>query len=258
MRQHGTARTSEASAQPGRERLILEAFVDLADSLVDDYDALDFLHRLLEHGLPLTGASDGAVLLHYEGRLHLVASANERSERLAVLELQADEGPAHLAFTTGEPVRLDWTAEAPDRWPAMAREAEPFGWGAAFAVPLRLRDHIAGSLVVYWVDGAAPRDHEGDEMLLRGLADVGTIAVLQQRATADVSRINDQLHRALESRIKLEQAKGMIAQASGADMGEAFDLLRRHARSTNQRLSDVARAVVRGDLHHASLVSPQP
>ena len=232
----------------GRENAILDAFVDLADSLVDHYDPLDFLHHLLDHSVPLTGSEAGGVLLFYEGRLHLVASSSEHSENITLFELQHDQGPAHEAFRTGEVVRVEQVADSNSRWPKFADAAAQYGWAAAFAAPLRLRDYLAGSFVVFWSDEGQTRPTDNDEKLLRALADVATIAVLQRRATTDVEKINEQLHLALDGRIKIEQAKGMIAQATEQEVGAAFEVLRRYARSTNRPLRDVAGAVVAGHL----------
>ena len=237
-----------ADAHGARESSILDAFVDLADSLVADYDPLDFLYRLLDHSIPLTGAAAGAVLLHFEGRLHLVASSSESSQDVELFELQNDQGPARDAFHTGAPVRAGRLADAAHRWPQFVETASPYDWSSVYAVPLRLREHVAGSFVTFWKDGSDPRPDEHDAKLLRGLADVATIAVLQRRATADVERVNEQLHTALESRIKIEQAKGIVATATGLPMGEAFQLLRRHARTANRRLDTTAAAIVSGDL----------
>lgn len=231
-----------------RETSILGAFVDLADSLVDDYDPLDFLYRLLDHSIPLTDAEAGAVLLHYEGRLHLVASSSERSQDIGLLELQNEQGPACDAYQTGEAVRVDRLDGAADRWPEFVAAVETCGWTSAFAAPLHLRDFVVGSFVVFWSADVRPGLRDEDATLLKGFADVATIAVLQQRALADVEATKEQLHVALESRIKIEQAKGMIANATGADMGEAFQLLRRHARSNGRRVTHVASAVIAGEL----------
>lgn len=236
-----------------REGSILGAFVDLADSLVSDYDPLDFLYRLLHHGIPLTGAAAGAVLLSYEGRLHLVASSSEVSEDIELLELQSKQGPAHDAFRSGESVRFATFDAAAGRWPQFVRQARENGWTSAFAVPLRLREHVAGALVVFWSDPSERHPTVSDTRLLRALADTGTIAVLQRQATADAERINEQLHTALESRIKIEQAKGMIANSMGVGTGEAFRLLRDHARSSGRRLHDVAAAVTSGEFDVAAL-----
>lgn len=237
-----------------REGSILDAFVDLADSLVDHYDPLDFLYRLLDHSVPLVNAEAAAVLLHLEGRLHLVASSSEESEAVGLFELQHDQGPARDAFHAGEVIRADGFADIAERWPKFADAASPYDWSSSYAVPLRLRNHVAGSFVIFWSNGSRPT--EEDAKLLRGFTDVATIAVLQRRAIADVEKINDQLHAALESRIKIEQAKGMIAQSSGASIGTAFKALRDHARSTNQRLSEIAGAVVSGDLNVDDLAQP--
>jgi hypothetical protein len=239
-----------SSAQP-RESQIVDAFVDLADSLVAEYDQLDFLYRLLDHGLPLVGADAGGVLLHYEGRLHLVASSNEDSEDVEVLELQHDQGPARDAFQSGEIVRAE-LADAVARWPVFAPAALKSGWSSALALPLRLRGLVIGSFVVFWsADASISEVHA---KLLQGFADVGTIAVLQQRAVTDVETVNAHLHVALEGRLKIEQAKGMLAEQSGMKVGDAFEVLRRYARSTNQRLKDAAAEVIDGNLDIARLM----
>jgi GAF domain-containing protein len=234
-----------------REARVVEAFVDLADSLVADYDQLDFLYRLLEHGLPLVGADAGGVLLHYEGRLHLVASSSEASEDIEVFEVQHDQGPAQDAFRTGELVRVDHLADAADRWPGFVPRALAAGWTSAVAHPLRLRDRILGAVTTFHSSGAVLDDL--DEQLLRGFADVAAIAVIQRRVQADVELVNEQLHVALESRITVEQAKGMVVERTGMKPAEAFEALRRHARSTHRRLKDVAAAVVNGELDLTTL-----
>ena len=228
-----------------RERAILDAFIDLADSLVADYDPLDFLYRLLDHSIPLTEADAGAVLLHYEGRLHLVASSDEDAQAVELFEVQNEQGPARDAFHGGELVRVPRMSDATDRWPEFVEAAAPYGWSSVFAVPLRLRDHTVGSFVAFWPGKML---NEQDAKVLRGFADVAAIAVLQQRATADVEMVNKQLHTALETRINIEQAKGMIAQATGVRMGEAFEMLRRHARSKSTRVTNAAASVVAGDV----------
>lgn len=235
-----------------REGSILDAFVDLADSLVDDYDPLDFLYRLLDHSLPLTGAVAGAVLLHYEGSLHLVASSNEDAEAVGLHEVQNSRGPARDAYESGEIVRVPSVDSAAERWPDFVAAAASNNWAAVLAIPLRLRSFVVGSFVLFWPDKSTRPDVE-DEQLLRGFADVATIAVLQQRGQEEVEAANRQLHTALASRTKIEQAKGMIAQATGVRMGEAFDLLRRHSRSTRTRIAEVSAAVIAGDLEIATL-----
>ena len=237
-----------ASPAGGRETSILDAFVDLADSLVADYDPLDFLYRLLDHSIPLTKAAAGAVLLHYQGSLHLVASSDEDAEAVELFEVQNEQGPARDAYQSGDIVRAASIDDAADRWPDFARAAAPYGWSSAFAVPLRLRDYTAGSFVVFWPENGHEKPSDEDAKVLRAFADVATIAVLQQRVTADVETVSNQLHTALESRIKVEQAKGMVAQETGVGVGAAFEMVRRHARSKNRRVTDVAAAITAGEL----------
>lgn len=132
------------------------------------------------HSLPLTGAIAGGLLLHLEGRLHSVVLSSEQSENAALLELRTREGPAREAFRTGDAVRVDRVAAAADHWPEFVRAAAPYGSTSAFAVPLRLRDYLAGSLVAYGSNDTQQHPSDADAKLLRGLADVATIAVLQR------------------------------------------------------------------------------
>lgn len=239
-----------------REPLVIAAFVELADSLVDEYDPLDFLYRLLDHALPLVGASHGAVMLHYEGRLHVVAASSEETADLELFELEHDEGPGRDAFHGGEVVvvrRLDAAAE---RWPRFVPHATAAGQVSAISIPMRLRDHVCGALSIFWSDETSLCDQDSD--LLRGFTDVATIAVLQRELSSDLERVNQQLHGALESRVHIEQAKGMIAQSAGIGVGEAFRLLRNHARSNRRMLRDVAREVTSGSVTVAQLCAPEP
>ena len=234
---------------PERETLVINAFVDLSDSLIDDYDPLDFLYRLLDHSLPLTRAVAGAVLLHYEGSLHLVASSDEKAEAVGILTVETKEGPAYEAFELGEPVTVANRDDLAARWPRFAAHASSNDWSAAFATPLRLRDRILGALVVFWTDEEVEHPTPQDQKELSAFANVTSIAILQQRETSDVRTVNLHLHKALESRIKVEQAKGIIAATNSVPMGEAFDALRRYARFHGVRVADVCRGLIAGELH---------
>lgn len=246
---------SDEPAVIDRERVILDSVVDLSDSLGADYDQLDFLYRLLEHGIPVTGAADGAVFLFYAGRLHLVASSSEDAETISLLELQAEDGPAVAAFRAAEAHHADLRTDGASRWPEFVRSAMAFGWTYAYAIPLQRDDQVIGSFIVFWSESSAARPDDADALLLHRFAEVATIAILQQRANADVTAINEQLHRALESRIRIEQAKGKVSQATGLSMGEAFNLIRQHARSTSRKLHEVAASVIDDELDLGTTVS---
>lgn len=143
----------------------------------------------------------------------------------------------------------NWRAK--DRWPRFTPKAVEAGFRSVQAVPMRLRAQTIGALNLFRVDaGLMP---ESDVAAAQALADVATIAILQHRAALSAQLLNDQLSRALDSRIVIEQAKGVVSEAAGLDMEEAFARLRRHARVHNLRLADVADGITNRAIPVASL-----
>jgi transcriptional regulator with GAF, ATPase, and Fis domain len=226
------------------ERLVT-TFVDLADSLVDDYDVIDLLHRLTERCVELLQVdAAGIVLGDQRGRLNLAASSNEQVRLLELFELQTDEGPCLDSYLEGRPTRADRLSAGSDRWPRFAAAAGAAGYETVHALPLRWRDQTIGALNLFW---AQPADVLDDDLrVAQALADVSTIAILQERVTRSREVLASQLQAALNSRIVIEQAKGILAERDGVDMGTAFERLRRKARSSNRRLADLAGDVVEG------------
>jgi GAF domain-containing protein len=220
-------------------------FVELADSLVDDYDVIDLLHRLTERCVELLRVdAAGIVLGDQRRRLHLAASSNEQVRLLELFELQTDEGPCLDCYLEGQPMRADRLSAGSDRWPHFAAAAGAAGYETVHALPLRWRDETIGALNLFW---ARPADVLDDDLrLAQALADVSTIAILQERVSSSRETLASQLQAALNSRVIIEQAKGILAERDGVDMGTAFERLRRAARSSNRRLADLARDVVEG------------
>lgn len=230
-----------------RETQLLETFVTLADSLVVGFDVLDLLQTLVDRSVKLFPAKDAGILLaSATGELEIVVSTNERSHLISLLQLGADEGPCIEAYTTGRLVTVSNAAEIADRWPVFAERSLESGYQSVHAVPLRLRDTSLGSLNLFGEEpGSLSRE---DAAAVQALTDVATISILQERALRETDLARDQLQRALDSRIVIEQAKGVIAQTHGVDMDAAFRLVREHARSNRIRLSDVAQQIVAGTL----------
>jgi transcriptional regulator with GAF, ATPase, and Fis domain len=230
-----------------RETQLLETFVTLADSLVVGFDVLDLLQTLVDRSVELFPAKDAGILLaSATGELEIVVSTNERSHLISLLQLGADEGPCIEAYTTGRLVTVSNAAEIADRWPVFAERSLESGYQSVHAVPLRLRDTSLGSLNLFGEEpGSLSRE---DAAAVQALTDVATISILQERALRETDVARDQLQRALDSRIVIEQAKGVIAQTHGVDMDAAFRLVREHARSNRIRLSDVAQQIVAGTL----------
>jgi GAF domain-containing protein len=227
------------------DRQLAEAFVELADTLVDDFDVVDFLHLLTERCAQVLGVSTAGVLLtDQRGALRVVAASTEQTRLLELLQLQTDQGPCPECFHTGRPVAVADLATATGRWPRFAAAACLAGFASVHAVPMRLRTEVIGALNLF---GAQPGALDEDTVrLAQALADVATIGLLQARAVRHRETLAEQLQAALNSRIVIEQAKGVIAERRHLDMDQSFTLLRGTARTSNRRLSELARAVVDG------------
>jgi GAF domain-containing protein len=237
-----------------RETMLARALVELADTLVSDFDMTELLlvltHRCVD---VLDVAAAGIVLASPAGDLRVMASSSEEMRLLELYELQAQEGPCLDCYNTGEPVLNADLGDDP-RWPRFAPRAMAAGFRSVHALPMRLRGAILGALNMFHVDVGEMRP--GDVAAAQALADVATIAILQHRAALEAKLLNEQLTEALNTRIVIEQAKGMIAQHRGVDMEAAFTALRDHARTHNLRLADVARGVTDGHQDLAALGSP--
>jgi GAF domain-containing protein len=240
-----------------REALLARTFVELADTLVDDFDVVELLTLLADRCVEVLDVSAaGLMLVAPEGDLRVVASSSDAMRIVELFELQAQEGPCLDCYRTGEPVLNQDLIVGHRRWPRFAPVALEAGFRSLHALPMRLRGVVIGALNLFRAD----KGHMDDADVLAGqaLADVATIAILQHRAALDAHVVNDQLNHALNSRIVIEQAKGMLAERAGLDMEVAFSRLRNHARSHNLRLVDVAQHVIDGTLAAAALDPPRP
>jgi GAF domain-containing protein len=240
-----------------RESTLARTLVELADTLVADFDVVELLTRLADRCVDVldVGAA-GLMLVAPEGDLRVMASSSEAMRLLELFELQAQEGPCLDCYRTGEPVANYDLESGDDRWPRFATEALAAGFHSVYALPMRLRGTILGALNLFQVGTGEMRPADLDAA--QALADVATIAVLQHRAALEAQVLNDQLNHALNSRIVIEQAKGMVAEREGLDMELAFVALRNHARNHNLRLVDVAKAVIDGTLPASGLDRTPP
>ena len=230
-----------------REDHLLQTVGSLADSLVADFDVVDLLQLLVEECTALFDASAAGILLRSPtGELEVIASTNERSEFIGLMQLRVGEGPCVEAVTSGQVVSVADLDAIADNWPAFAADARASGFSSLHAIPMRLRDATIGSLNLF-------RDRVGelnepDAVAAKALSAIATISILKQRQVEEATLAQAQLQRALDSRVIIEQAKGYLAQSRNLDMDAAFQRIRVHARSTQARLADVAAAIVAGEL----------
>ena len=232
--------------QPADARLA-QTFVELTDTLVEDFDVVDLMVLLTERCVELLDtAAAGLLLADSHGTLHLVAATSEAIEAVELFQIQSDEGPCRDCFHSGTSVTTLNLEDDSGRWPRFAPVAAAAGFRAAHAFPLRLRGRVLGALNLFRTEPFALS--ESDIATAQALADVATIAVLQSRSTNDAQTVADQLQEALQTRIAIEQATGIVAQRAGETPDQAFARLRLHARRSSMRLGKVAQQVVDGSL----------
>jgi GAF domain-containing protein len=224
-----------------------QAFVKVADTLVADFDIIEFLDMLAEYGVELLGVSAcGILLADPEGSLNLVAASTEQTRILELSQLQNDEGPCLDAYRTMTTVTGPDLTTAGDRWPIFAPAALAAGFTAVHAMPMRLRRQALGAFNLF---SAVPGALDAETIELgQALADVATIGILHERALRRQEVVTEQLQVALNSRIVIEQAKGVLAERLQLSIDDAFTTLRRYARVNNRKLAEVAGAVAAGIL----------
>lgn len=225
-----------------REARLLDAFVRVTGSLVDDYDVVEMLQTLVDVAVDLFAVdAAGIMLANQDDELEVVVSTSERSNFTGLMQLEAGEGPCIESYRDGAVVTVDDRDEMHRRWPRFADASERAGYASVHSIPLRAREKVLGSMNLFRNEPGAL--NERDAAAARALTDVATITILQQRSADHAARTQAQLQQALDSRIAIEQAKGFIAHTHGVDLDTAFALLRGYARSHNMLLRKTAQAV---------------
>ncbi|MEV8371090.1 GAF and ANTAR domain-containing protein [Kribbella sp. NPDC056861] len=239
-----------------RELRLAEVFVELADTLVDDYDVIDLLHTLCERSIELLHAdAAGLILADQRGVLHVMASTSHEAKLLELFVLQADEGPCLDCYTTGEQMANLDLDEVEERWPKFRAATIAAGYRSTHAIPLRLRGQVIGVLNLFCAERATLS--ETDVSLGQALCDIATVGLLQERIVRQGEVLAEQLQSALNSRVLLEQAKGIISERAGIAVDDAFVLMRTHARRNRLQLGAVASAVIDGTINPSEFTTKQ-
>jgi GAF domain-containing protein len=235
-----------------REQGLAQAFVELADARNAGFDDIYFMNVLARHCVDLVGWSAIAVLLaDQDGVLQVAATWPEGDVLEAVLDRPNEDGPCVDSYRGGTPVRLDLAASGqPSRF---ARETVDAGFTAVYAFPLQWRDDSIGSYALFAELPERPGPEHFD--LVRSLAEAATITILRKRELERAETLAQQLQGALNSRVVIEQSKGILAERGGLDMEGAFDVLRTHARKNRTRLAVVARELVEGRIRPEQLLA---
>ncbi|MGR8010679.1 ANTAR domain-containing protein [Streptomyces hypolithicus] len=242
-----------------REQQVSEVFVKVADSLIDDFDLIEFLEQLCAHCVTVFGVSAAGILLGNEKEtLHTIAASDETTHLLELFALQHDQGPCLECYRTGTArINIDLgDPAATSAWPAFATRALSSGFHTSHTFPLRLRDRAVGAMNLFHAS-QQPMSPQ-DASLAQAFADVATIALLQQRDLDQEQAERAQLQRALTSRIVIEQAKGILAERWNVDPDVAFAALRTYARAHQLRISDCARQIIDQTLDTHDIPRPAP
>ncbi len=215
------------------DQRITETFVELADTLVFGFDGIDFLHTLTERCVQLLGVdAAGILLVDQRDTLNLVAASTDQARLLELFQLQNEEGPCLDCYHSGHSVACADLGALPQRWPRFATAAREQGFTAVQAVPMRLREQIIGALNLFRsMPTAIPAETIA---MAQSFANVATISILQTRALQHSEIVTEQLQTALNSRILIEQAKGILAERRHITVAEAFTLMRTYARNHNR------------------------
>ncbi len=236
----------------GREEWLARTFVELADTLVADFDVIELMSTLVDRCAELLESSEvGLALADPQGQLRVLASSSERMRVLELIEIQNDEGPCRDCFRSGERYVNQRLDDARGRWPTFAAEARSAGFQMVHALPLRLRSETIGAMNIF--NASLVELNPQEVNLTQALADAATIGILQARAVQHGVELAGQLQRALNSRIVVEQAKGIVAERLQIAMDQSFDLIRSYSRARRRRLSDVAASLIDGSLNAGDL-----
>ena len=230
-----------------REQQIVETFVELADTMVDDFDVIEFLHRVSERCVGLLDCDEAGVLLaDAAGSLRVMASSSERSDALELMQTQNDEGPCFECYTRGESISSEDLEADRGRWPSFSPAALAHGFCSVHALPMRVRGETVGALNLF--RSRRGRLDQPDVPVGQGMADIAAVALMQERSVRESRGVVQQLQGALDSRVVIEQAKGVVAERAHIGLDAAFARMRGYARANNLKIGIVARDVVDGQL----------
>lgn len=237
-----------------REQRINDAFVATAGALMKDYDIVDLLSTLLKTCTDILEVDAGGILLADSGGdLELVASTSEEAKVVETIIIAAGAGPCIDGFDTAAVVTVPDITASGDKWPKFKKSALEQGFRSTYAVPMRLRTEVIGvmNLLSSTPDSISQKD--GD--IAQALADIAVLGILHERNFRNPLVVDEQLHLALDTRILVEQAKGVLAQAEGLSMTDAFDALREYASSHGLSLRQSAEGTVQRTIDSIDVVS---
>jgi len=226
------------------QALLLQTLSRFAVILPSRYDVQEALSELTESVTTVLGLCGSWVTMADDGRLNFLTAVSQASAELERdhAQLHPFACPCRDASSTGEVIRVTDVRQQPTRWPEFSAFATRLSVAGVAAIPMRLADQVIGALNLY---SPEPRDWSDEDMAVAGvLADVATSYMVNASKLHQQEQLSEQLQEALESRVIIEQAKGITAQQHALSIDQAYQRMRRHARTNNASLRTVAEAIV--------------
>jgi hypothetical protein len=234
---------------------LLGILEDLAEMIVGDFDVVELLTQLTERCVEiLNGTETGIMLARGGDDLEVMASSSEDMRVLDLLESQAQEGPCIECYHLGTRVMIEDVMEFRRQWPLFVAECYEVGFQSAHTIPMKLRGLTIGVLSVYRAEKGPLSTFELSVAQI--LADLATLAVFLHGSKLDSFAVERQLHRALDCRVVVEQAKGMLTELADVNVDVTFSMMRDYARRHGIPFIEVAQSTADGSLATELIAGP--
>lgn len=218
------------------------ALAQVTASLVRAHDVTDLLAAVMRDCIDVLPVDAAAILVEHSGSIELLSASSHRVEELELYQAQVDAGPCVEAIRDGAPVTAVGLAAVAARWPDFAQVMESAGFRSVHALPLSWRGTTLGGLNLFSVGEADLGELEAE--VAQNFADLATLAVLRPVHASSAAEVERSIDSALEGRVVVEQAKGVLAYSLGLDMGAAYEELVRRARSEGTDVTRAARDLI--------------
>ena len=234
--------SNRSSSLVSDQELLLDVLTRFSRTLAGRYDVSDVLYELSDGvAQVLNAAGAGVSLADDYGQLRFATATNEVVTALEQVQQDTQQGPCHVACTTNQPVLVS-DLRQPNEWPQLTDAALRAGLASVAGIPMTFDGRAVGSLNIY--DDHVREWSDQDLTAALVLADIATGYLVHASELNQARRTNEQLQAALDSRVIIEQAKGLLAGERGITLDQAFAILRSHARNRNAPVHAIAQAVV--------------
>ncbi|WP_370617140.1 GAF and ANTAR domain-containing protein [Mumia qirimensis] len=219
-----------------------DAFAAASAAMVHGVDAASTVHVLVADCLSLLAADTAGILVRLaDNDLELLVASSHRATELELHQAHARSGPCFDAVKTGYAIHAVGD-EIADRWPDFATTMYGAGFHAVHAMPLRWRSRILGGLNLFWTE--PERLDEERIRTAQAFADICSLAIMQSPEASDLGAFDERLRAALEGRVVIERAKGVLSELHDLDMAESFQRLIELSEAAEEPLAETASRIV--------------